>query len=199
MVARDTAVAPPPPAGYQPAERFEFPKTGLAISSIGLFIVLIPLLWQLTWLLQRQRASTGTIELVGWYGLALLGLVLLTPVITIVIHELIHGLVFQAFGYRVSYGVYWKLGAYAAAFGQFQQRNHTIVVALAPLVVISVAMLPLLASDNSLVVICAYVALLVNTSGAVGDIYLTWYLLRVPPATLGYDIDVENSFFYRPE
>jgi hypothetical protein len=41
--------------------------------------------------------------------------------------------------------------------------------------------------------------LVVNTSGAVGDRYLAYRLVRLPEGTLLYDADLRNSYIYRPE
>ena len=45
----------------------------------------------------------------------------------------------------------------------------------------------------------AVTALMMNTAGAVGDMYLAWRLLRMPRATLLYDKDVKTMLVYRPE
>jgi len=90
-----------------------------------------------------------------------------------VLHELTHGLVYRYLGYQVSYGVAPQLGAfYAAAFHQFQQRSDNLVVGIAPLVVLNVLLLPLLFVPIPLLAFAAFIALLFNTAGAAGDLYL---------------------------
>jgi hypothetical protein len=66
-------------------------------------------------------------------------------------------------------------------------------------VLLSVVMLPMLAIRNNLVVEVAFIVLLVNTSGAFGDLYLTWRLSRIPRRTLAYDTDSSHSYVYEPE
>ncbi|NOK63996.1 MAG: hypothetical protein GFH25_541220n26 [Chloroflexi bacterium AL-N10] len=114
----------PVSVGYRASYRFEFPKVLLNIASLILFIVLIQLLWQLTWWLQGQSAL-NTLTISRFHDLFMFVLVLVvTPVLTIVCHELIHGSAFQLLGYKASYGICLGLGPYAAAFGQFQTRHH---------------------------------------------------------------------------
>lgn len=196
MVAARSTDAPPPPAGYRAPYSFVYPKLGMNIGAVAMVLVLIPLLAGFTWLLQGKSPLSGSTGLSGWRVLLFsLGV----AAVTIVVHELIHGLAYRILGYRVSYGIYWKLGFYTAALRQFQQRDHIIVSALAPLVLLTVVMLPLLAIPNSLILEVAFIVLLVNTSGAVGDLYFTWRLWHVPRRTLAYDTDSSHSYVYEPE
>jgi hypothetical protein len=117
-----------------------------------------------------------------------------------VVHELVHGAVYRQFGYRVSYGVAPQLGAfYAAAFHQFQRRNHNLLVGLAPLVVLNALLLPLFFVPIPLVAVGAFVAVLFNTAGAAGDLYLAASLLRMPADALMYDSDARHCYVFYPE
>jgi len=193
MIAAQSTDAPPTPTGYRVPYSFGYPKLGMNIGAVASVLILFPLLGALTWLLQGKSPLSGSI------GLSRLLFYLGIAAVTIVVHELIHGLAYRILGYRVSYGIYWKLGFYTAALRQFQQRDHIIASALAPLVLLSVVMLPMLAIRNNLVVEVAFIVLLVNTSGAFGDLYLTWRLSRIPRRTLAYDTDSSHSYVYEPE
>lgn len=193
MVAAQSTDAPPPPAGYRAPYSFVYPKLGMNIGAVALVLILLPLLGVLTWLLQGKLSLSGSI------GLSVALFCLVVAAVTIIVHELIHGLAYRILGYRVSYGIYWKLGFYTAALRQFQQRDHIIASALAPLVLLTVVMLPMLAIRNNLIVEVAFIVLLVNTSGAFGDLYLTWRLSRIPRRTLAYDTDSSHSYVYEPE
>ena len=126
-------------------------------------------------------------------------LVIVTVLFTLVIHEWIHGLVYRLLGYRVTFGVSAHLfAAYAAAFGQWQTRNHNIIAALAPLLVLTMVCIPLMALPNQAIAWLALTALMMNTSGAVGDLYLVWRLLRLPRETLLYDVDEKTMLIYTP-
>jgi putative zincin peptidase len=189
-----TTQAPPPLAGYQPPYRFEYPKIKLQLVGLALLLLVVPPLVWLTWQVQNLP-DQGSVVIMP-LDLALL---LIAVPLTIVIHELIHGLAFRALGYQVTYGVAWHLGAaYAGAFGQFQQRRHMFVVALAPLFVLTAGLLPLLAFPSRAVVIGAFMGLVLNIGGAVGDLYLVWRLLRLPRGALLYDVDTNNMFILEP-
>jgi hypothetical protein len=128
-----------------------------------------------------------------------LAIVVVTVVATMVIHELAHGLAYRLLGYRVTYGVSGHLfAAYAAALEQWQKRDHNVIVALAPLIVLTVILVPMLAASSSIVVLIGMSALLMNTAGAVGDVYLVWRLRQLPRATLLYDIDDRTMLVYEP-
>ena len=183
---------PTPPLGYQAPLRFEYPRLKLQVAAITMVIITLPLLFTLTWLLQDQipRFNVGTGNLL---------LVILTVVATVGVHELIHGLAYALFGYRVSYGANLKLmAAYAAAFEQWQTRNHNFIVALAPLVVLNGLLIPFLLIPHPTLTLIIFTALLFNSSGAVGDLYLVWRLGRLPTGSLLYDIDVKTMLIYTP-
>lgn len=102
-------------------------------------------------------------------------------------------------GYRITYGIDLRLpGAYTASFGQFQKRDHNILIALVPLVVLTLALVPALSVHDELIVIGTITALVVNTSGAIRDLYIVWYLLRLPRKTLFYDIDAKHNLVFEP-
>ncbi len=186
---------PPPPEGYQAAVRFEYPKIKLQIAAIGMLFMITPVLLLLTWFLQGQPAAFP-VQVNQFLDLVV---IIVTLLITITSHELIHGLAYQLLGYRVKYGVSWRLlAAYAGAFGQWQQRNHNLIVALAPLVSLSLLLMPLLIIPQPTITLIVFTALLFNIGGAVGDIYLSWRLLRLPSGSLLYDVDESTMLFYLP-
>src|SRR5215213_1179161 len=91
---------PPPPAGYRPAERFHYPKLALQVAAIAVLLLAAPLLLILTgflqnWLASRIAFASGPRDFI---------LVVLVVAVTVVVHELVHGLAYQLFGYRVTYG-----------------------------------------------------------------------------------------------
>jgi hypothetical protein len=126
-------------------------------------------------------------------------IIVLAIVLTFVVHELIHGMVMRVFGYRVSYGIFWHMGGfYTAAFQQFVTRDHNIIIALAPLLIITPLALVVMLLPVGFGVIVALMVVICNTAGAVGDMYLTWRLLRLPRATLLYDVNIQRMLIYEP-
>jgi hypothetical protein len=188
---------PQPPAGYQPAELFQYPKLKLQIAALLVLALVAPLLLALVWVLQRRPPERPFVLVSGVMDLLP---VVVTVLATTTIHELLHGAAYQLLGYRVTFGVSGHLlAAYAAAFDQWQTRNHNLIVALAPLVALTGTLVPLLAVKNRVVVLVAVTVLMMNTAGGVGDVYLAWRLLRMPRATLLYDRDVKTMLVYRPQ
>ncbi len=192
MIEQSTLPISPP--GYQPPIPFTYPKGLLQLLGIAIILAVTPLLIYLTWRLQGNSTEWLTL-----FNVRHIPLMFVTILLTIIIHELIHGMTYKLLGYQVRYGVSLHLAAaYAGAFGQWQQRHHNIMVALAPLIVMTLILIPLLAASTQSIVLIAFTALLFNSSGAVGDLYLTWRLLRLPPTTLLYDVDTKTMLLFLP-
>ena len=184
-----------PPAGYQPGYMIRYPVLAVSIVSATIFLITIPLLVWLTWRVQAVVSYPFALPLTIEDGLE----TLVGSVMTAGIHELIHISVLRAYGYRTSWGVAWRqFAVYAAAFGQWQSRRHALVVTLAPFIIITVLSLPLLASTNRLLVVLGFCALLTNTSGAAGDLFVAWRLLWLPRNTLVYDVDPTQMLIFAP-
>jgi hypothetical protein len=122
----------------------------------------------------------------GLWGIPLtLGAVLFT----VVLHEWVHAAAMRAFGARPVFGVLWRVpAAYATAPGFAFRRSHYVLVAVAPLVLLSLvalAAMALLAGSPWLgtLVMCAAM----NAAGAVGDLWIVGLVLRYPPRTYCVD------------
>ena len=188
---------PPPPAGYQPAVPFRYPRLSLQIAALIVLALTSPLFLLLVSVLHRQAARMPFVLVSG--PLDLLP-VAVTVLATALFHEGIHGVAYRLLGYRVTFGLSKHLlAAYAAAFDQWQTRPHNLIVALAPLVLLTGILLPLLAVRSRAVVLVALAALMMNTAGAAGDLYLAGRLLRMPHGTLLYDMDDETMWVYSPQ
>lgn len=112
----------------------------------------------------------------------LLALVILiaTTFAVLVLHELVHGLFFwlftrsrPRFGFKGAY-------AYAAAPGWYIPRPQFLIVGLAPLVLISLVGLLILSVTAPPVSLVFLVALILNATGAIGDLYMVVRLLFAP-------------------
>ena len=109
-----------------------------------------------------------------------LGFIIL-PIATFGLHEWVHGLAFRAFGGTPHYGVGMKYllpYAYATAPGQLFSRNAFLVIALAPLIVLNSLALLLLSLFPQLAWLGWVVVL--NTSGAIGDLWTAATICRYP-------------------
>lgn len=149
---------------------------------LGLALLMMGWWWAFV---QRLRGpySTAFSETISWVVA-----VLVVLVITFGGHEAIHGLAIRWAGHRPRFGMELRKGVmYATADGALFPRNHFVIIALAPLVVITLVgmALMILVPDS----IGYYIGLIVvlNAAGAIGDLWMTAAVLRYPPDTLVRD------------
>ncbi len=107
---------------------------------------------------------------------------------TVVLHELIHGVFMSIYGGKPSYGAgiaHFILPYFYATTKTLTlfPRNQFIVIAIAPLVVISLVGITIMAAFPSLVQ-WIFIPFIVNASGAVGDLWTTRNVLRYPKHVL---------------
>ena len=179
------------PPHYQPVSVLDLAHNRLAL--LGLSIAAIAAFFFFGWLALallaalRPDVAAWTFQVSGSnFWAFLVGLIGFLAV-TVTVHEAIHGLCFwlltrerPRFGFK---GLY----AYAAAPDWYLPRLHHIAVALAPLVVITVAGLLWLPVAPAGVVLPLTLLLVLNASGAVGDLVTVVWLLRQPQATFVID------------
>lgn len=203
----DDAMVPDPPAGYDPATEFRYSMPVLALAALVVAPVAMALYGAVLWWAQGPAAVEAVATVTETEtGVAftvdvgsLLALFAVVAVVTVVVHELVHGVVFGRFGYDASYGAAPHVGAfYATPFHQFVRREHVPPVALAPLVVASLVGLPIIAFSPPLAAFLAFEALVFNAIGSVGDLYAAIHSARLPADSLYYDSDVRHSYVFRP-
>ncbi len=117
--------------------------------------------------------------------------------LTTLLHEFIHGVFFWIYTRSTPVFGIKLLFAYAGAPEWYIPRNRYAVVGLAPLVLISVVgflLIPLTSLPAAQLILFGMV---VNTAGAVGDIYVCGRILHLAPDVLiqdtGYVFDVYGS------
>ena len=202
----NSTLLPPTPDGYADPYAFRYPTAVLlggssllglasAVFFVGLLVLFHgPEVFTFYEVTVDGETTAFTMDLTA---IAVPFLVAL--VVTTVVHELLHGIVFRHYGYDVEYGAVPALGAfYVAVFGEFQSRDELLRVALAPFVVLTATCLPLLAVPVPVVSITAAFILTLNTAGSVGDLYGAWRLRGLPRGTLVYDVDIRRSYIYEP-
>ena len=100
------------------------------------------------------------------------------------VHELIHGLFFWLFtGSRPTFGLRLTY-AYAAAPSWYIPRAHYRVIGLAPLVIIGLVCLLLIAVAPAGWIVPLALVIALNTSGAVGDLLVIAVVNRSAPDCL---------------
>ena len=128
--------------------------------------------------------------------LVALAILVLTP-IELSVHELCHGLAFQAFGAHPKYGINLNKGvAYASATESYFTRDAYLIVALAPLLVISVLSVAGMALTEGGLRLVAALMGTINAGSAVGDLWFTLVCLRSPRDLLVRDFG-DGAELYR--
>lgn len=187
--------------GYGDPTEFEYPArllTLLAVVALPVALVVVGVLLDLV------IAGAGFTIVVTSETLlpSTVGLIVVFPV-TIVLHELCHGLVANLLGYRVTYGT-TRIGgylpvAYAAAFDQPMSRRDSAISAAAPLVVITALGTALAAVSPDWLLFALAVGMLTNLVGAVGDVYILYVTARLPRGAIYYDVSIDEQYIYEPQ
>ncbi len=120
----------------------------------------------------------------GWLRVILFLLAnIVAYVVMIPLHEAVHALTILAQGGRPRFGLRMPIAAYCTAPNQLFTRNGYIVVALAPLVALTILGLALIWFTPDLAA-CLLLGFAGNISGAVGDLAVVRDMRRLAPDTL---------------
>jgi hypothetical protein len=110
---------------------------------------------------------------------------LIALVVVPVLHEVVHGLLAVVFRARPAFGI--GPGFAYTTFREPMTRWPYLAVGLGPLVVLSVAFVALAVawpSAGGYLLLAA----VVNSAGAIGDLWMAWRILRLPRNALFYDL-----------
>jgi hypothetical protein len=140
----------------------------LQFVGMGWFIVAGWLLWKIVILMRPDFVPQTQFEI----SLGLLIGILLVIFITLILHELVHGLFFWFFTKEIP-----KFGigpgyAYAAAPDWYFPKGQYLVVGLAPLMVLTVLGLVAIPLIPAAWIGILFLAVVFNAGGAVGDLYI---------------------------
>lgn len=158
----------------------------VSLAALGLTTVFLLLI--LGWIRSADVPDIFTFSIRGTSNFLIVILILLgATAAMMVIHEAFHGLFFwiytgtrPKFGFRGAY-------AFAAAPDWYIPRTPYLVTSLAPLVGITLIGVLLLAWMPAKWVPLVMLVVALNASGAVGDLWVAWWLLRCPPDAFGND------------
>jgi hypothetical protein len=172
------------PQGYRPILVLDLSTNGPLLIWLNLAgLAILPLAgWFFLAVTARLRPE---FSLSGWLwdrpggALAKIVVLLAASVLVIILHELVHGAFFWLnTGQRAVYG-FRGAYAFAGAPDWFIPRGRYLVVGLSPLVCISLAGILLIPWLPTLWLGALIVALLVNATGASGDLaVVAWLVLR---------------------
>ena len=116
-----------------------------------------------------------------------LGVLLLGMVLYLVLHELVHGLFFLMFGCGAK-PTFGFTGMYAfAASRTYYTRTDYLIIGLSPIVFWGIVLLVLNFIVPTPWFWVVYFIQIVNVSGAAGDLYVAYRLLRMPKSLLVQD------------
>ena len=182
-----------------PADHEEFEPswdpTRLAVSSVSLLAVVSYIGAILTGFILFGR---GILVGLGAVGLS---------VLTIALHECVHALVGKWYGCTVSFGIEtdgWNLTPYVNTFGRFNTRTQQAIIAIAPVVsltVLGLCGLLLVGPGTNLglsMALALSVNILASVMGVTSDVNNTYRLLKLPPETRCKD-SPDGRIFIRPE
>ncbi len=177
------------PSDYHQAEQLILLEHGklLLINILALLPLVIALVVMGSWwvLVLRLRGSIAGGVGADWSPLFWL---LLVFVLIIIIHEGLHGLAIHFAGHKPRFGVLLSKGAfYATADNALFWRDDFLIIALAPIVGITLLGMALvwLLPDTA----AYYVALgvVLNAANSIGDLWMTTVTLRYPSTALVRD------------
>jgi hypothetical protein len=134
----------------------------------------------------------------GFPALAILGLLLVNMIITISLHELVHGLFFWLFS---KHPVHFGVGpgyAFAGMPGWFFPRGQYLLIGLAPLVLLSGLGLAACAIVPLSWLAAVLTGMIINAGGAIGDMYVCLRISREGPQALIKDTG-DGFQVYRPQ
>lgn len=166
---------------------------GFILGIICLIIFSFVRLW-----IENGYFSTTIVFYVGRDFMWLFGLILLF-VVTILLHEFIHGMAFKFFGYKIKYGLFAPFAAYTIAENQLIKKRDQFFVVLAPLFILDTIAVFLLFLKISLLSDIAFFVLVVNTPGSVGDLWVALKIIKYPKGTLFFDYSPKDNYVYIPE
>lgn len=162
------------------------PLAQLSIAMLGIGSIFFVLLNQAAYSWRTHifipHMTIGNIIL--WLGINIVSYVLILP-----IHEIIHGIAFAFWGGKPHFGAKLPFALYCGARQQLFRRNHYLIIGLAPLIVITLAgiLFTLLAPGLAVYTLLATAG---NISGAAGDVLVAQRVLRLPQHALIEDTEM---------
>jgi hypothetical protein len=191
------------PDNYQPAGKFNLKSMKqLIFMNIAGLILLILSIWFFGWFINRIRPDFDTLFQFEFSNLATLAIslakLLLTISFVMLLHEGFHALFFWLFSKQKPIIGFKGAYAYASMPGWYFPRNQYLMIGIAPLIFITIIGMILLMLLPTAVLNLVLIALIMNTSGAVGDLFVVIWLLTKPSTTYALD-QIDTIEFFVPE
>jgi hypothetical protein len=177
------------PENYREAKHLVATERGMLLrlniaSMIPLGLALIFMGWW--WALVRNMR--GTYNTAFSESLSPIIAVIVVLVATFGLHEALHGVAIRWFGHKPRFGIALDKGVmYATTDNALFPRNQFVAIALAPLVVMTLAGMILMILLPDRLAYYAGLVVVLNAAGAIGDLWMSAEVLRYSPDTLVRD------------
>ena len=177
------------PPDYREAEHLVLLEPGrlliinlLALIPVAIAISLMGAWWVFVLRVRGSIANGFGVDWPWWLWLMLIFL------ISIPLHEFIHGLAIRRAGHKPRYGMMLSKGAfYATADNALFWRDDFIFIALAPLIGITLLGLLLVYVLPDTLAYYVGLGVVFNAANSIGDLWMTAVVCRYPPTTLVRD------------
>jgi hypothetical protein len=138
------------------------------------------------------QTHTFSLNLTFWSVAGWVGINIVSYVLVMLLHELVHALFFLFWGGRPYFGAKLPLALYCGAKNQLFHRNHYLVVGLAPLVLITLVgiVVTIIAPVQASYVLFALVG---NSAGAAGDLEVAARVLKLKDGIILVE-DTESGY-----
>ena len=191
------------PSDYLKSGKFDLKnlKQLIFMNLLGL-VLLVFSIWFFSWLIIQIRTEAVDIFQFSFSNLSSilisLGKLFFSIVAVLVIHEGIHAFFFWIFSRQKPVVGFKGAYAYASMPGWYFPRNQYLIIGISPLLLITIFGILLIAIVPLSALTMVLIALVINTSGAVGDLVVVFWLLTKPVSTLALD-QINTIEFFVPD
>lgn len=190
------------PRNYQLSGKFDLKnKRQIIFMNLVGLVLLVFSIWFFGLLANQLRgnsANSFSFQISSFSTVVIaIGKLIGTIVFTLIVHEGIHALFFWIFSKQKPVVGFKGTYAYAAMPGWYFPRNEFIVIGISPLILLTILGVLCLATLPISLLNLVLLALIINTSGAVGDLFVVIWLLTKPKETFAND-KIDSIEFYVP-
>lgn len=154
----------------------------LALIPLAVAMVVIAAWWGLVLRIRGSITGGAGSDWLWWLW------VVLIFVVSIPLHEVLHGLMIHWKGHKARYGMMLSKGAfYATADNALFWRDDFIAIALAPLIGITLLGMGLVAALPDTLGYYVSLGVVLNAANSIGDLWMTAVVRRYPPTALVRD------------